>query len=78
MKNVSLKSLIKEASLAKYEDFQDALMTAKNDNNYREFERLISDALKRKQWEWFGRFYAMMDGNSKALTKEIFKKVTPF
>ncbi len=73
-----LRSLITEQTFSKYEEFSDALLQAKEQNNYREFERIITDSLKRKQWEWFGRFYQTMDGTSKELTKEVFKKITPF
>lgn len=77
MKDIKLRTLLREATFSKYEEFSDALMKAKQDNNYREFERIITESLRSKQWEWFGRFYQQQD-SSKDLTKEVFKKVTPF
>ena len=78
MKDTKLRSLLTEQTFSKYEEYSDALMKAKEINNYQEFERIITDSLKRKQWEWFGRYYQTMNGSSNELTKEIFKKVTPF
>lgn len=75
---MKISKLITEQSFSKYEDFLDALLQAKEQNNYREFERILTDSLKKKQWEWFGRFYQSQDGTSKALTKVIFKEVAPF
>ncbi len=75
---MKLKSALNEQTFSKYEDFEDALMKAKEGNNYREFENIISTTLKSRQWEWFGRYYQKMDGSTHAFTKEIFKKATPF
>ncbi len=75
---MKMSKLISERSFSKYEEFLDALLQAKEQNNYREFERIVTDSLKKRQWEWFGRFYQDQDGASKALTKVIFKEVTPF
>ena len=75
---MKLSKLLTESKFSKYEEFEDALIQAKQQNNYHEFENIISTALKSRQWEWFGRYYQIMDGPSHSLTKEVFKKVTPF
>lgn len=72
-----LRSLITEQTFSKYEDYLDALLEAKKVGNFQLFERIVSDSLKTKKWEWFGRFYQSQD-QSKDLTKAIFKEVTPF
>lgn len=72
-----LRSLITEQTFSKYEEYIDALLEAKQSGNFQLFERIITDSLKTKKWEWFGRFYQSQD-QSKALTKAVFKEVTPF
>lgn len=78
MKDTKLRSLLKEENFSKYEEYLGALTSAKEENNYREYERIITDSLKKKQWEWFGRYYQTMDGQSKTFTKAIFKEASPF
>lgn len=73
-----MRTLLKEENFSKYEEYLGALTSAKEENNYREYERIITDSLKKKQWEWFGRYYQTMDGQSKAFTKAIFKEASPF
>lgn len=74
---MKIRSLLKEATFSKFEDFEDALLKAKETNNFNEFERIITDSLKKKQYEWFGRFYLGQD-RSKSLSKALFKEVSPF
>ncbi len=75
---MKLKSALNEQTFSKYEDFEDALMKAKEGNNYREFESILKNSFIKRQWEWFGRYFQKMNGTSNVLIKEIFKKVTPF
>lgn len=75
---MKMRTLLKEENFSKYEEYLGALTSAKEENNYREYERIITDSLKKKQWEWFGRYYQTMDGQSKAFTKAIFKEASPF
>ena len=75
---MKMRSLLTEVTFSKYEEFLDAVMLAKEKNNFQVFSRIIEDCLRKKQWEWFGRFYQTMDGSSQELTKELFKKITPF
>lgn len=72
-----LRSLLTEQTFSKYEEYLDALLEAKKSGNFQAFERIITDSLRKKQWEWFGRFYQSQD-QSKALTKVVFKETTPF
>lgn len=74
---MKMRAILSEQTFSKYEEYSDALLKAKQDNNYREFERIVTESLRSKQWEWFGRFYQSQD-QTKDLTKEVFKKVTPF
>ena len=42
MKNMTLKSLLTETTFSKYEEYLGALTSAKEKNDYREFERIIT------------------------------------
>lgn len=75
---MKLRQLKEATTFSKYEEYLGALTSAKEKNDYREFERIITESLRKKQWEWFGRYYQTMDGNSKAFTKALFKLATPF
>lgn len=73
-----MRSLLKEQTFSKYEDYFDALTSAKESENYQEFERILNESLKKRQYEWFGRFYQTMNGSNNRLNKILFKSVTPF
>lgn len=75
---MKMRSILSEQAFSKYEEYLGALTSAKEEKNYREYESIITDSLRKKQWEWFGRYYLNMDGQSKAFTKAIFKEASPF
>jgi hypothetical protein len=74
---MKISKILTERSFSKYEEFQDALMSAKEKNNYNEFKNILETSLKNRQYDWFGRYFQFVNQDGK-LTKDIFKLATPF
>ena len=74
---MKLSKILSEQSFAKYEQYEDALMQAKQGNDYKTFESILKESLQKKQYEWFCRYFQRVNPNNK-LSKEMFKNATPF
>ncbi len=74
---MKISKILTERSFSKYEEFQDALMAAKEKNNYNEFKNILETSLKNRQYDWFGRYFQFVSkyGN---LYKNMFDSATPF
>lgn len=75
--NMKISKILTERSFSKYEEFQDALMAAKEKNNYNEFKNILETSLKNRQYDWFGRYFQFVNRTGK-LTKDVFDLATPF
>lgn len=74
---MKLTKILSEQTFAKYEQFEDALMKAKEQNSYREYETILKSALQKKQFDWFCRYLNNVN-QSGSVFKEMFKHATPF
>lgn len=74
---MKISKLISEQSFSKYEQFEDALMQAKEQNNYRVFESILKTAIQKKQYDWFCRYLQRVNPSNQVF-KEMFKQATPF
>lgn len=77
---MKLTKILSEQTFAKYEQFEDALMKAKEQNSYREYETILKNALQKKQYEWFCRHLLQINriDESNSVFKAMFKHATPF
>ena len=77
---MKLTKILSEQTFAKYEQFEDVLMKAKENENYREYEAILKSALQKKQYDWFCRHLSQINrvGGSNSIFKEMFKHATPF
>lgn len=74
---MKLSKILQEQTFSKYEQFEDALMQAKEGNNYRLFENILKGSFQKKQYEWFCRYIQRVNPGNK-IFKEMFKNATPF
>jgi len=74
---MKISKLITEQSFSKYEQFEDALLQAKEQTNYREFESILKSAIQKKQYDWFCRYLQRVNPSNQVF-KEMFKQATPF
>lgn len=74
---MKISKIITEQSFSKYEQFEDALMQAKEQNSYREFESILKSTIQKKQYDWFCRYLQRVNPSNQVF-KEMFKQATPF
>lgn len=70
-----MKNLLNEATLpATYEEYTNSLQKSIDENDYRTFQRLITDSIRQRKYEWFATFYGQKDSDGD-LTKNLFKRL---